>query len=61
MISIVFKNVKNLYEKQYLIGMRLNRTSSCYVKGFSAAKKTEIYLQRGYRQYGLPLVNLFFF
>lgn len=57
MISIVFKNVTTLYEKPYPIGIRLSKTSPAFVKAFAARNTNEIYLQRGYRQYGYPLVN----
>lgn len=56
MISILFKNVKKLYENPYPIGLRLNKTSSSFVKGYSSLKKNFIYLQRGFRQYGVPKV-----
>ncbi len=56
MISILFKNVKNMYENPISAGMRLNKTSSCFVKGFTTSQQNQIYLQRGYRQYGEPAV-----
>lgn len=56
MISILFKNVKRIYEKPYPIGLRINKTSPAFVKAFTSPKTSFIYLQRGFRQYGVPKV-----
>jgi hypothetical protein len=58
MISILFKNLKKVYDKPYPIGMQLNRTSSAFVKAFTSPQKNHIYIQRGYRQYGAPQVKM---
>lgn len=57
MISILFRNIKYFYEKNYLQGTKINKTSSIFVSGFLHNKNNEILLQRGFRQYGDPSVN----
>lgn len=56
MISIIFKNVKNFYDNKFMVGTPINKTSSAFIKATLSYQSSEMFLQRGFRQYGDPSV-----
>lgn len=59
MISILFRNIKMFYDHNFSMGTPIAKTSSAFVQGYLSSKNNEIYIQRGFRQYGDP--SVFFF
>ena len=52
MRSIKLSHAKRLYNEGYSVGTVLNKTSRAFLFGMLGEEEDQIYLQRGYRQYG---------
>ena len=57
MRSITMKNIRYFESKGMAVGTPISLTSTRFIQGVLGSKSGEIYLQRGYRQYGDPHVG----